>query len=196
MNKLLVLTLASFLIFLSACEKNPVCEEPASPLPTMRYTDLQNFEIKYGTYKRVDVDGDGKTDFYFETLLLGDALGQRDRLQFYADSKIDTYLPVNESEEVPRLSSGDWVKVEHPGHTWYEISAIVLAEKVMPLNGDNYWDGMWKGAAHKFLPIMIKKGELRYYGWIELSFDTTAEKMILHRAAISLEANKEVKAGY
>lgn len=196
MNKLLVLTLASILFFLSACEKNPVCEEPTAPLPTMRYTDLQNFEIKYGTYKRVDVDGDGKTDFYFETLLLGDALGQRDRLQFYADSRVDTYLPVNENEQVPMLSAGDWVKVEHPGHTWYEISAIVLAEKVMPLNGETYWDGMWKAASRKFLPIMIKKEGLHYYGWIELSFDTAAERMILHRAAIATEANKEVKAGY
>jgi hypothetical protein len=195
MNKLL--TLAFAVLLLSSCEKNPVCEEPIEPAhPSMRYTDLQNFEVKYGTTKRVDVDGDGTIDYSFETLLVGDALGQRDRLQFYADSKIETYQPVNESEQVPQLSAGDPVKVQYPGYTWYEITAIVLAEKITPVNGTPYWDGPWKAAAHKYLPIMIRKGGQRYYGWIELSFDTAAEKMILHRAAIAAVAEKEVKAGY
>lgn len=194
MNKLLTLVLA--VLLLSSCEKNPVCEEPVNDHPRMHYTDLQNFEVKYGTTKRVDVDGNGTTDYYFETLLVGDALGQRDRLQFYADSRIETYQPVNENEQVPQLSSGDMVKAQYPGYTWYEITAIVLAEKITPVSGQPYWDGQWKNASHKFLPIMIRKEGQRYYGWIELSFDTAAEKMILHTAAICIEPNKEVKAGW
>lgn len=193
MNKLLTLTLA--VLLLSSCDKE-VCEEPGLLHPRMQYTDLQNFEVKYGTTKRVDVDGNGTTDYYFETLLVGDALGQRDRLQFYADSRIDTYLPVNESEQVPQLSTGDMVKAQYNTYTWYEISAIVLAEKITPVTGQPYWEGPWKNVSHKFLPIMIRKDGQRYYGWIELSFDTAAEKMILHRAAIASEADKEVKAGY
>lgn len=193
MNKLL--SLALLLVLLSSCDKE-VCEEPGLLHPRMQYTDLHNFEVKYGTAKRVDVDGNGTTDYYFETLLVGDALGQRDRLQFYADSRIETYQPVNESEQVPMLFPGDMVKAQYPGYTWYEITAIVLAEKITPVTGQPYWDGPWKNVAHKFLPIMIRKEGLRYYGWIELSFDTAAEKMILHRAAIALDPNKEVKAGY
>jgi hypothetical protein len=194
MNKLLLLAFTLFLF--SSCEKNPVCEEPENPYARMHYTDLQNFEVKYGTYKRVDVDGDGTTDYSFETLLVGDALGQRDRLQFYANSKIETYQPVNESEQVPQLSAGEMVRMQYPGYTWYEITAIVLAEKITPVTGQPYWDGQWKTASHKYLPIMIRKNGQRFYGWVELSFDTAAEKMILHRAAISIEAEREVKAGY
>ena len=195
MNRLIVLALALLLFFLSSCDKE-VCEEPAYPLPALHYTDLHNVEVKSGTFTRVDVDGNGTTDFSFETLLVGDPILKRDRLQFYAESKVETYLPVNGSEQVPMLSQGEWVRAEHPGHTWYEISAIVLAEKITPMDGAPYWDGMWKAAAHKFLPIMIRKeGVLRYYGWVELSFDTAAGKLILHRAAIATEANKEVRAG-
>ena len=44
------------------------------------------------------------------------------------------------------------------------------------------------------LPACINKDEKPYHGWIEISFDTVAEKLILHKAAISTEANKTVKA--
>lgn len=162
----------------------------------MRYTDLQNFEVKPGTYKIVDIDGNGTNDFLFETLLLGDALGQRMRLQFYAYSYKNAYQPVNELEQVPVLSRGDSVKVEHPGYTWYHVTAMVLAEKIMPTNGQPYWEGLWTAASHKFLSVHIEKGGQRFYGWIELSFDAAAEKIILHKAAICTEANREVKAGW
>lgn len=192
MNKLLILVFC--LLLLSSCEKNPVSEPIVRPL--MYYTDLHNAEVHYEAFKTVDVDGNGSTDFFFKTLLVGDALGQRDRLQFYADSRIETYLPVNDNEGVPMLSRGGDVKTQYPGYTWYDIAAIVLAEKITPVTGAPYWDGGWKTAVHQYLPIHIKKNGERYYGWIELSFDTAGEKMILHRAAIALEAGKEVKAGY
>lgn len=191
MTKVLAILLG--VLVLSSCGKDPV--EPPTPGPSMRYTDLQNTEVKYGTTQRVDVDGNGTIDYSFETLLVGDPILQRDRLQFYADSKIETYLPVNESEQVPVLSSGDTVKAQFPGYTWYDISAIVLAEKISPVNGTPYWDGPWKTAAHQYLPIQVKRGGQRFYGWIELSFDTTAEKLVLHRAAMATVAGKEVKAG-
>ncbi|HEY1115358.1 MAG TPA: hypothetical protein VGE66_17420 [Chitinophagaceae bacterium] len=194
MNKLLTLALGLFL--LSSCEKSPVGEEPpVDNHPRMQYTDLQNFEVKPGTFKRVDLDGNGTNDLLFKTLLVGDALGQRDRLQFYAHTGIGIYQPVNELEEVPQLSTGEAVKVQFPGYTWYEITAIVLAEKITPVSGSVHWEGPWKAASHKFLPVMVEREGKAYYGWVELSFDTASEKMTLHRAAISTEAGREVIAG-
>ena len=94
------------------------------------------------------------------------------------------------------LSRGEEVRAQYPSYDWYEVSAIVLAEKITPVNGEPYWQGPWKNVAHKFLPVMIRKEDKSYYGWIELSFDTAAEKMILHRVAICTEANREVKTGW
>jgi hypothetical protein len=194
MNKLLTLILV--LLLLSSCEKNPVCEEPVDTHPRMHYTDLHNAEVKYQTFKRVDIDGDGRNDFLFSTLLVGDALGQRDRLQFYANSSIDAYQPVNEHEESPVLSKDAPITLQYPGFTWYDITAIVLAEKITLISGETYWDGLWKNASHKYLPVQVVRNGEPYLGWIEISFDTTAEKIILHKAAISTKAGKEVKAGY
>ena len=161
----------------------------------MRYTDLLNTEVKAGTYKRVDLDGDGTNDLLFNTLLLGDAIGQRDRLQFYANTGIDTYQPVNEHEECPILTRDAAITFQYPGFTWYDITAIVLAEKVMLVSGETYWDGLWKSASHRYLPVQVKKNGQSFLGWVEMSFDKTAEKLILHRAAISTLAEREIKAG-
>ena len=131
----------------------------------------------------------------FNTLLLGDAIGQRDRLQFYANSSIDAFQPVNEQEETPILSKDAPISLHFPGFTWYDITAIVLAEKVMLVSGETYWDGLWKNASHKYLPVQVKKNGQSFLGWVEMSFDKTAEKLILHKAAISTVAGREIKAG-
>jgi hypothetical protein len=52
-----------------------------------------------------------------------------------------------------------------------------------------------KLANHKYLPVYLKKNGHVYFGWIELSFDTIAEKIILHRAALCTEAGQKIKAG-
>jgi hypothetical protein len=43
--------------------------------------------------------------------------------------------------------------------------------------------------------VQVKKGGQAFLGWIEMSFDKEAEKLILHKAALSTIANKEIKAG-
>lgn len=183
-------------LVLTACHKTPVKPPPVTtPHPQMQYKDLQDAEVRYHQGKAVDVDDDGATDFLFHVLLLGDAVLQRDRLQFYASSGIDRNLLNDAQDQSPVLNKLDVISNNLPGYTWWQISAIVLAEKIITYNGD-HWEGAWKNADHKYLPIQMKKQGKLYHGWIELSFNTASEKLVLHRAAISKEADKEVKAGY
>src|SRR5439155_20250618 len=97
-------------------------------------------------------------------------------------------------DESPMLQKGDSIALSHPGYNLWEISSIVLAEKIIDNNG-NHWEGLWKNADHQYLPVQVEKNNKLYHGWIELSFDTTREVMILHKSAISTEENKTVKAG-
>ncbi len=192
MRKLFVFVLAASL--LSACTKDPL-EPGPSPLPVMRYNDLQNAEVRFSQAKSVDIDNDGKADFYFGVTLVGDPLLKRDRWQYIAHSKVGTHLLNDEHDQSPMLHKGDWVYASQPGYQWFEISAIVLAEKIVTMT-ETYWEGLWKNAAHKYLPVQLQKDQKTYNGWIELSFDAGSEKLILHRSAISTEANKAVKAGF
>jgi len=164
--------------------------------PQMRYTDLNNAEAKPGSPQRLDLDGDGVVDFSFSTLLVGDPLLVRDRLQFYANSTIKTNLLNNANDESPMLPKGAQIMLNHPGYTWYEISAIVLTEKITTMTPPPFWQGRWSDANHHYLPVQVDKGGQLYMGWVELSMDKAAEKLILHRAAISKEPGRTVKAGY
>lgn len=186
---------AAFLIV--ACTKNPVIPKPEPPStahPQMLYTDLKNAEVYYNQPQFVDVDHDGLKDYSISVLLVGDPILQRDRMQFYAHSGIKRNLLNNDIDESPMLNKSDSISKYHPGFKWWEISSIVLAEKITDYNG-SYWQGLWKNADHKYLPIQIEKDRKLYHGWIEISFKTDEQKLILHRSAISMEEDKTVLAG-
>jgi len=192
MRKILIIVTASVLFI--ACSKKPPINPPAPSHPLMTYKNLADKEVKYGQSQYVDVDGDGSNDFVFSVLLVGDPILQRDRVQFYANSGIKRNLLNNQVDESPILSRGDSVKKVHAGYTWWEISSIVLVEKIVEDTG-THWEGLWKNANHKYLPIQIEKNNKLYHGWMELSFSATEEKLILHKAAISTEEDKSVQAG-
>lgn len=194
MSRIFIVTAAMLLLF--SCKKEQLPEQHPAPHPQMRYTDMQNTEIRVGRGKSFDLNGDGKTDFGFGTTRVGDPILQRDRLLFEVYSGISSFLLNNEQEETPPVLKGDKIPIDNPAFEWNEISALILAEKVTFVSGEWFWDGIWKTASHKYLPLHIKSGGQIYYGWIELSFDKQNEKIILHKAAVSLEAGKAVKAGY
>jgi hypothetical protein len=100
----------------------------------------------------------------------------------------------NQADESPMLNKGDSISKIYNGYDWWEVSFIVLAEKIIDNNGSR-WDGLWKNADHKYLPIQVEKNQKLYHGWVELSFNTAEEKLILHKSAISTEADRTVKAG-
>lgn len=191
MRRLLLFAIAGLVL---ACRKEKSEPLPA-PHPVMHYKDLQNSEVVYSKPKAVDIDDDGSNDFLFSVELLGDPILQRDRLQYLAHSKVGTNLLNDEKDQSPVLNKGDSISATHQGYQWFEISAIVLAEKITTMT-NSFWEGLWKNASHQYLPVQIKKNEKLYHGWIEVSFDTAAGKLLLHKTAISTEAYKTVKAGF
>lgn len=194
MKKLFLYTL--LILTFSACKKtNEVHLPEPEPGPAMQYSNLQDAEIKFGQLKTIDIDNDGTADFFFSTLLVGDPILERDRRQYYAHSKVECYLLNNDDDQSPVMNKGDKIAKEIPGYNWYEVSAIVIAEKIIPVYGPPFWNGLWTQAGHKYLPVNIKKNGVFYFGWIEISFDTITEKIILHKAAICKEPGKEIYAG-
>ena len=180
-------------LVLASCTKSSYMEPVVTP--EMDYTDLANVEVSQGSVKSVDIDGNGSSDFVFNVILVGDPILQRDRLQFYANSKVKTNLMVDELEQTPLLEKNALISLNPAGHQWFEISAIVLAEKISTVAGAIYWDGLWKNANHHYLGVQVEKEGKIFQGWIELSFNQAAQKLVLHRAAISREPGKTIRAG-
>ena len=189
---------ALFTVLLAGCQKDDVIPAPAPapvPVPAIRYTDLGNTAIVNMYGRSIDIDGDATKDFYFQALPVGDPVLGRVRLQFYANSKIHSSLLNDAVDQSPMLDQSALITTTFPGYTWYEIYAVVVAEEIRPDNAAPYWDGSFKNASHKYLPVRIQRNGQYYFGWIELTMDKENRKLILNKACISTEPGKEIKAG-
>jgi hypothetical protein len=192
----LVLIAVSFLTFIS-CKKEDTQQLPPEEKLEMEYFDLSNKEIKaFAPGFSIDVNHDGRNDLKFGTLLVGDPIEQVDKIQFFISTNIGICLPVNNNENIPVLSTGDSIVLDDfNGYQWFELSTIVLVQKVISDNNPDSWDGAWKDVSHKFIPFQVKNSDKRYNGWIEISVDISNEKLILHKAAIGKTADKIIYAG-
>jgi len=187
-----IVQLLPLLLLLASCKKEKHNEEHSHE-PAMHYKTI---ELKAGEMQsqRIDVDDDGVDDLLFAMIHVGDPVLQRDRKQFFAGSRRERSLLNDNDDQSPVLNRLDTIGLKYPGYTWFDVSAIVLSEKIITASG-NSWEGRWTNASHKYLPFQIQRGGSLYHGWIELSFSTTEEKIIIHRSGVSKEAGKTVKAG-
>ncbi len=182
--------------FAVSCKKESV--ERPNPFPglDMSYIDLSGKEIGPGQFVSIDLNNDNRKDIGFSTVLVGDPIAKQDKLQYTVSSDFFTSLPVDGEENAPAQNKNEIIPVGNFGnYNWYNASAVVLAQKVTPLTGDHFWTGKWKDIQHRYLPVQVLVNDKRYNGWVELSFNTEAQKTILHRAAISRKAESEIKAG-
>ncbi|WP_153796516.1 hypothetical protein [Foetidibacter luteolus] len=184
--------------WLAACSDKDVNQpKPSKPgQPEMLYTDLKDKEVKKNGAVFIDVDQDGLKDLFFNTMLVGDALNKLDKLQFFVLSLENRHLLSSLDDRTPVYKKGDAISLaNNNGYYWNHVLQLVLAQKNTGIAGPPYWIGDWKNASHKFIALQVDRGGKRYGGWIEISFDTANEKIILYRCAISKDAGKNVVAG-
>jgi hypothetical protein len=198
-NKFSSLFIAT-LIVLSACKKDPVApvvQPQPQPVVEMVYTNLNNREVKYQQGGvSLDVNKDGRADLYFGVLLVGDPIYTVDKRQYIIASSITTALAVNINEQIIPLNEKELIPLnDFNGNNWYVVSEIILIERNEFANGTVDWRGNWLDREKKYLPFQFLQNNKRYNGWVELTADKTGERLVLHRMAISKEAEKEVKAG-
>lgn len=189
-------------VIAASCKKEPAPVQP-QPLPQpqpvveMVYTNLNSREVKYRQGSvALDVNKDNKADLIFGVQLVGDPINKVDKHQYIVSSGIYTALPVNVNEQILPLNTKDIIPLSNfSNNNWYVASEIVLMERNDFANGSVVWRGNWLDLEKKYLPFQFLQNNQRYNGWIELTADKTAERLVLHRMAISKESEKEVKAG-
>jgi len=184
------------LLVANACKKSAVKPVVVTPQPLMQYLNLKDSAITFGKGASFDLNNDGEKDVLFSTLLVGDPVEQKDKKQWFISTSLSSNLPVNSAERIPVMNHPDAIPVNNfSGYTWYNAASIVLVQKTITMMLPPYWEGDWKESSHRYIPVQIIKPDGLYNGWVEVSFNTATEKLILHRSAVSLEANKEVFAG-
>jgi hypothetical protein len=183
------------LLMSGACKKTET-KPPENTHPQMTYTNLLDSAIHFNHFASFDLDGNGEKDIAFSTLLVGDPIYQQDKWQWWVSSSIYTNLPVNGYENIPVLDYLDSIPIhDFSDYQWFNASYVMLAQKIISITNPPYWDGTWKESSHHYVPIQIKKDGELFNGWVEISFNTKDEMVILHQAAVSQEPYKAVMAG-
>ena len=178
-----------------SCDKTKPVPLPTETHPQMSYAELTSKIVAFDGHALIDADRDGYNDLLFNTMLLGDPTAQQDKHQWLVNSSFVTNLPVKD-ENVPLLNYGDSISVHNfSGYEWFNASTILLAQKIIDMVQQPWWEGEWKHASHHYLPFQLNKNDQLYNGWVEVSFSTSEEKLILHKVAVSLESNKKIIAG-
>lgn len=185
----------SCFVLLNACKKNED-KKPVDTKPAITYINLSDTTVAFNRFASFDLNGDGEKDVAFGTRLVGDPITQQDKKQWLVVSSFNTCMPVNSLESIPLMNLSDKIPVGNfNNYNWYNASGVVLVQKIIT-NETNFWEGDWKDATNKFIPVQINKGTSKFNGWFEVSFSKVDEKIILHKAAISKEPNKEIQIAY
>lgn len=183
---------ALLLLTMAACQKERRLSVPSH----MHYINFKDIKIGFREGKNFDLDGNGTVDIGFKVYVIGDPVLQMDKYRYCAASMIESNFPVNKNDDVDIRRNGDLIQTENTSdYEWFRVSLAVLAQKNIGLNGPPFWTGVWKDVQHQYLPIQIMKEGKRFNGWVELSFDQAAEKIILHRSGVSTVAEIAIKAG-
>jgi hypothetical protein len=185
-----------FILMMAVACKKPLPEPPVQPHPSMLIKDLADSSVAFGRFASFDLDDNGEKDVLFSTQLVGDPVEQKDKNQWMVTTSFNANLPVNSTERIPVLRYLDNIPLNNfSGYAWYNASSILLSQKTITMTAPPFWEGDFKEASHHFVAIQLKKQDGLYNGWIEVSFSTTNEKLILHKAAICKEPNKSIIAG-
>ncbi len=182
-------------VLFSSCRKKDIV------LPAPAEMNYVNFNDRVVAYQQpsviLDIDNNNENDLGFGVLLVGDPLLQQDKRQFRVSSGIYTKLTVNSNEETPVMEKGETVFLSSfNGYNWFEVSSIILVQRIEGVTGSVFWTGNWKTASRKYLAFQLLKNSERYNGWIELSVDIAQGKIILHQAAYSKLPEKNIRAGF
>lgn len=180
-----------------SCKKGTPTQGTPNPNIAMEYINLYDRDILANAPGyAIDVNHDGRKDLHFVTQLVGDPVAQVDKVQFLVSSNINVMLPVNSNEEIPVMNSGETIVLDSfNGYQWFDLSSIILVQKIISFTEPDKWEGHWKEARHKFIPYQVVIAGKRYNGWVEISVDITNEKLVLHKAAICKNPETIVKAG-
>jgi hypothetical protein len=182
------------MICLASCKKD-VTIEPGTP--KMTYTDLSSKVINITTPAGVDINGDGASDVWFEIFHTRNKNLKQDVHRFVASPSEESKLLVNDQNGTPIINNGNGIyNIQNAGYLWETGMQTELATRTL-IEGEALptWEGAWKDVQHKYLAVQVTKNGLVYNGWIELSFDTPKERIVLYRSGLSQEAGVAVVAG-
>jgi hypothetical protein len=183
------------MLLLLSCSKgeNTVSLPPPPPV-LIQYWDLHDKEVSLESPKALDLDCDGIQDLYFTAVTLAPAPAAIE-LRFSVSSRVHAALLTNPQEQTPCLYRNEPVNTAAPAWHWQDTASAVMAIEVRGNTGGSNWIGNWSVASRRYLPYRLRRSGKEHYGWVEISLDRQKRSLVLHRAALTIESSKPIRAG-
>ncbi|AMR31656.1 hypothetical protein A0256_09585 [Mucilaginibacter sp. PAMC 26640] len=166
------------------------------------YTQI-NQQLSYNKFITIDADHNGKNDFYFTSVLIGQDNQSHLFLMASPVSASGAKLLLDVSQE---LVVGFWGKpvdadmqigAAEPANTsWsnYLTKGMMLDVIENSQQGDLY-DGPWVAKADKYLAMQIIISGKVHYGWIHFTHNVNEKRMMILGFAYNDVAGAAIKAG-
>lgn len=174
------------------------CSKDFSPiLIDEQNEDLTDITISNGKYY-LDINNDDTTDFVFEYSYI-----QSMDVPPSSRAKILSIFPINNlilytinQGQIP-LNEGDTISAKMDSNQiWQYFTGDIAYIKWNINNGwDEFWSGEWAGVLNKYFPFGLKLNNEVYYGWMEMSCDSSTGTLTIHDYAVNNKANEYILAG-
>lgn len=164
------------------------CQEVEQLPAAINYVNLNDATASQAKSFSLDIDQDGDTEFLFTTVLAADATG--DLRQFVISPARENQV-FEIAGRVGVLEAGQEIA---PGNPFDKNVQPMVVKRIS--NTATSWSGDWKDADNRFVGIRFKLNDQGYhYGWIRVSFDKEAERMVIHDFAYRTTVDSKIAAG-
>jgi hypothetical protein len=195
---ILFILIAAVSIFSTSCKKDKQTLPPPEPgNPDITYIDLGNRVIHYtGQGVLLDLNGDNRTDVLFDLYRVGNAGERADKWWWTLVTTRETYLAIDTDNEIPLLSKGNLIPFENFNeYEWWVANEGNLMERKEFDDGRVTWSGRWLNVTKKYVAVSITIEGKRHNAWIEISTNSIAQTLTIHRAGISKIPEVAITAG-
>lgn len=180
-----------------AKKKDDRIPNPNPPAPAdMTYNDLGNVTVTLNQMYPVDLDKDGVGDARFRVLASGSGSdGTVDDLYQLNPAPRHRVL-LNEENRSPVYNLGDTIRFQNiAGYEWMALNVVEMAKRSVSANTPTRWEGNFTNVNRKYIAFQVSRYNSFYNAWIELTIDTAANRMILHKSGVSNISGRPVVAG-
>lgn len=151
------------------------------------FINLQNAKADYFNPFQLDINNDGTNEYLFSASILTNEEGDHLQFELFPESTSEVF---NRAGHTLVFQAGELIS----GNTSRTRPFKPLAVKTITETGV-YWSGHWEDARDKYLGIRFTLNNIKYIGWIRLSFDKKNEHLIFHDLAYQTQPGAFISAG-
>lgn len=197
----IILLLITVIIFSQGCKKE--IEEETEDYDSSKIVFHKlNTVFDYRRHQSLDINEDGKTDYYFTTELF--EINGSPYLYFYVNQKgaFGNHILLKSGPDTDvdglwaqPLNSGEKITAEVSANLEWHSYRSGLLINISETDIEKTYEGLWVDKKQRYLGIKFMRNGQTHYGWVKLSHDKNQDEILIESYAYNSSPNKSIRAG-